>query len=63
LGLVVIAAWSFVFSLIIYFVLRKYGLLRTDLTTEIVGHDFIEFADDYELQSTKLTSRTDVAPS
>jgi len=29
------------------------------LKTEIVGHDFIEFADDYELQTTDLKPRVE----
>jgi len=33
--------------------------LREDLKTEIVGYDFIEFADDYELQTTALKPRSD----
>jgi len=41
----------------IYWVLRRQGILRTDLKTEIVGHDFIEFADDYELQNADLKPR------
>jgi len=32
-------------------------MLRTDLKTEIVGYDFIEFADEYELQSYELKVR------
>jgi len=41
-------------------VLKAFGILRTDLKTELVGYDFIEFADDYELQSTDLKPNTEV---
>jgi len=47
-------------SIIGYFILHKAGILRTDLRTEIVGYDFIEFADDYELQYTTLKPREKV---
>jgi len=57
LGWVVISAWSFACSMIIYGVLKAFKILRTDLKTEIVGYDFIEFADDYELQSSELIVR------
>jgi ammonia channel protein AmtB len=41
----VIASWTFVFSYIIFYVLNRYGWLRIDLKTEIVGTDFIDYAD------------------
>jgi len=54
-GWAVIAAWSFCWSFLIYGLLKYVKLLRTDLKTEIVGYDFIEFAQEYELKDDTLT--------
>jgi ammonia channel protein AmtB len=54
LGWVVISAWAFCWSLLIWGTLKAIGWLRTDPKTEIVGYDFIEFADDYDLPDYKL---------
>jgi Ammonia permease len=42
---IIFVAWSFGWSFIVFWVLNKKGLLRVDLKTEIVGYDFIDFAD------------------
>ena len=57
LGLIVIAGWSFIWSYIIWGCLSRMKLLRVDLKTEIVGYDYIEFADKYKLYSTELKKK------
>lgn len=49
-GLICIAAWSFFLSLIVFYVLDKMGWLRVDLKTEIVGYDFIDYADHLKFE-------------
>ena len=50
LGWLAIASWSFACSSLIWGGLKMLKMLRTDLRTEIVGHDFIEFAEDYDIK-------------
>jgi len=40
----VISSWSFIWSFIIWFTLKKVGWLRVDLKTEIVGYDYQDHA-------------------
>ena len=48
-GWFVIAGWSFICNLMIWSILKKFKILRTDLKTEIVGYDFAEFAEEYDI--------------
>jgi ammonia channel protein AmtB len=50
----IIAAWSFIWSFIVYAILNKYGMFRLDLKTEIIGYDFIDFAQDLKFSGKKL---------
>jgi len=54
LGWIVLAGWSFIWGLIVYGTLKVLGILRVDLKTEIVGYDYIEFAEDYDLPDVTL---------
>jgi len=52
-----IVAWSFLCSSIIWGFFKYIGHLRLDLKTEIVGYDFIEFADHLNFEGKRLEVR------
>ena len=54
MGWAVIAAWSFLCSSIIWYVLKLLKVLRTDLKTEIIGYDFVEFENQIDFEGKKL---------
>lgn len=52
------AAWSFFLSLIIWLLCRLCGILRVDLKTEVIGYDFVEFAEDIDFAG-RILKRAD----
>jgi len=56
----VISSWSFIWSFIIFFSLKKIGWLRVDLKTEIVGYDFMDSAGHLHFDEAKKLKRAPV---
>jgi len=54
MGWAVIALWTFICSCIIYSVCKVFGILRLDLKSEIMGYDFVEFADEFDFSDRRL---------
>jgi len=55
MGWAAIAVWSFLCSCVIYGACKAAGILRLDLKSEIMGYDFVEFADDFDFGGRQLT--------
>jgi len=55
MGAVVIAAWSLVCSGIFLWILKLMNLLRVDVRTEVVGYDYLEYADEIDFTGKALT--------
>jgi len=57
MGWVCIALWSFLCSSLIWGILKCFGLLRTDLKTEVIGYDYIEFAEHLDFTGKRLVKK------
>jgi Amt family ammonium transporter len=57
LGWVVLCAWSFLASSIVWGLLKWFGLLRTPLKTEVIGYDFLEHAHDIDFTGKRLVKK------
>jgi ammonia channel protein AmtB len=55
MGMVVNGVWAFVCMLIFCFILKLVHAYRVDVRTEVVGYDYIEFADEIDFTGKKLT--------
>lgn len=53
-GWFIISAWSFSISLIVWLICKWLNILRVDLKTEIIGYDFIDYADNVSLPNQLL---------
>jgi len=58
MGWAVISLWSFLCSICIYGVCKLIGILRLDLKSEIMGYDFVEFADEFDFGDRFLVPST-----
>jgi Amt family ammonium transporter len=45
----IISIWSFSISLLVFLILKYAKILRVDLKTEIIGYDFIDYAENIRL--------------
>jgi len=54
MGWAAIVVWSFLCSCVIYGCCKAAGVLRLDLKSEIMGYDFVEFADEFDFSDRKL---------
>lgn len=54
LGWLVISSWSFVLSLIVWLACKYFGILRVDLKTELIGYDFMDYADHVSIPNQLL---------
>jgi len=54
MGWAAIAVWSFLVSCLIYGACKAAGILRLDLKSEIMGYDFVEFADEFDFDGRSL---------
>lgn len=61
-GWITLALWSFLASSVVWWSLKKFELLRTDLKTEYVGYDYIEFVDDLDFSGKKLVKKSKANP-
>lgn len=55
MGIVVNGAWAFVLMLLFCLILKFTHAYRVDVRTEVVGYDYIEFADEIDFTGKKLT--------
>jgi len=58
MGWAVISLWSFLVSIVIYGICKLLGILRLDLKSEIMGYDFVEFADEFDFADRRLVPST-----
>jgi len=58
MGWAAISLWSFLCSVFIYGVCKLLGILRLDLKSEIMGYDFVEFADEFDFGLRSLVPPT-----
>jgi len=58
MGWAVIVLWTFLCSSIIYGFCKLIGILRLDLKSEIMGYDFVEFADEFDFSDRRLVPAT-----
>jgi len=59
LGWLCISAWSFGVSLLIFLALKYLKILRVDLKTEIIGYDFIDYAENIKLGADNVALEQD----
>ena len=57
LGNTIIPVWSFIIAFIIWMIIKVLRILRVDLRTEVVGYDFVEYADELDFTGKKLMVR------